>query len=240
SADAILLVEGLAALPARGQPRGDKLDGTWEITAMIEDGALVSADTIKNKYAHDGRVIISGQTLQFEVPGTGQKRSVLFVADSKARPKTIDLGGTDKTNGKGIYMLDSDVCMLCIGEPRSPGRPTEFAAPKGSPNILMTLKRIAGNEIVPVQADVVPPVNKDAELTKSLLGTWGHQDDDWIYLYTLNPDGTFMATQNYKHKFGKLFHEDVRSSGTWKIQDGLMLATITASTDRERLQQVSS
>jgi hypothetical protein len=37
-----------------------------------------------------------------------------------------------------------------------------------------------------------------------------------------------------------MFHQDVRSSGTWKVQDGVVIVTVTTSTDRERRGQVGS
>ena len=37
-----------------------------------------------------------------------------------------------------------------------------------------------------------------------------------------------------------MFHQDVRSSGTWKVQDGVVLVKIDTSTDKERRGQLFS
>jgi hypothetical protein len=37
-----------------------------------------------------------------------------------------------------------------------------------------------------------------------------------------------------------MFHQDVRSSGTWKVLDGVVIVNITTSTDKERRGQVGS
>jgi hypothetical protein len=37
-----------------------------------------------------------------------------------------------------------------------------------------------------------------------------------------------------------MFHQGLRSSGTWKVQDGVAVLNITTSTDKERRGQVGS
>jgi uncharacterized protein (TIGR03067 family) len=246
-------VVGLAGLGFGQASDADKLQGTWEITALVDDGALVPEDVVRSRFAQDGRFTITGQSISLTSPDTLQTRAILFVIDEKASPRTIDLAGTEKTGGKGIYLLSDDVIMICLSEPGTKERPTEFSAKKGSPYMLVTLKRVkaAANRPAPPAAPeptkaapatrpVAPAKASDDDLRKSLIGTWGHQSDEWVTLFTVNADGTFSSTRDYKKKFGKLFHEDVRSSGTWKLQDGVVLCTITASTDRDLRNQVFS
>jgi hypothetical protein len=73
-----------------------------------------------------------------------------------------------------------------------------------------------------------------------LLGNWGHQDEDKVEMMTFNPDGTFSATRTWKKGFQRIFHEDVRSSGTWKVEHSIAIMNITASTDPELRNQVYS
>jgi len=272
------------APPAAG---AEILDGTWKITALIEDGTQVPDDQIRWRYAYDGIFTIKGQTVTFRYPGTGIQRTVLFVRDTNANPKSIDLLGAEKTGGKGIYTATGDSLVLCIGEPGVNTRPTEFSAKKGSPYVLMMLRKVANPEVpkapvttvsnsnpplpapmplVPAPgtqpAPVVTPappvpvvpgpvlvpvavpqpvlVNADDQIRNILYGTWGHQDEDYNYTYTFNRDGTLSSLRTYKKQFGKIFHEDVRSSGTWKVQDGVILTTITTSTNRDLVNQISS
>lgn len=222
----------------------EKLQGTWEITALVDDGTVVPQNIIRSRFAQDGRFTISGQSLRFLTPSTLQQRAVLFTIDEKASPKTLDLAGSEKTGGQGVYLLADDVLIICIGEPGTKVRPIEFAAPKGSPNLLMTLSRV---KVVPGKAPpekkaepAVPRAMTDDELKKALIGTWGHQNDDYVMLVTLNTDGTFSSSREYKRRFGRLFNDNVRSSGTWKLQDGVVVATITASTDKDLRNQVFS
>lgn len=221
------------------QSDGSRLQGTWEITSVVDEGVLVPDDLVRARYAQDGRFTIKGQTITFLTPGTHQQRTILCVLDDKVSPKTIDLGGAERTNGKGIYLLADDVLMLCIAEPGVRRRPTEFSARKGEPQLLMTLKRVKPAAVAQPRLET-PAQIKDDELRKALLGTWGHQDDEWVRLFTLNADGTFGSTRTYKKKFGKLFHENMRSSGTWTLKDGVVFCTVTNSTDSDQINQVFS
>jgi hypothetical protein len=73
-----------------------------------------------------------------------------------------------------------------------------------------------------------------------LVGTWGHQDADSIHYITLGNDGSLSTTMTWKDQFKQLFHQDVRSTGTWDVQDGVVRMNISNSTDRERRGQTGS
>ncbi|MCE9534282.1 MAG: hypothetical protein K8T89_24650, partial [Planctomycetes bacterium] len=120
--------------------------------------------------------------------------------------------------------------------------PTDFTARKGEPQILLTLKRVkATDKNSDPQPKEMPPVaTRDEELRKTLPGTWGHKNEDWLTMFTLNSDGTFSSRRSYTKKFGKLFNEDVTSSGNWKLAEGVVICTVTASTDKDSRNQVFS
>lgn len=229
----------------------DQLQGTWQITAMLDDGMLVPEEVVRTRYISDLRITFSAQSLSFLVPNSFQPRTILFVLDEKANPKTIDLGGAEKVGGKGIYLLQGDTLMVCLAEAGVEKRPAEFSAPKASPQLLMTLKRVQATpqitttaqpqpqpQPIVVPAPVAPPT--DEIMRKMLVATWGHQDEDWVVLFTFNVDGTFSSQRTYKDKFGKLFHEAVRSSGKWKLENGVVICTIAASTDKQLVNQIFS
>ena len=219
----------------------EKLEGTWEITAFMEEGVIVPNELVEMKYAKNSRFTINGQSISFISPGATQKHSVLFVLDEKATPKTIDLAGSDKTGSKGIYLLSDDTLLICFSEPGSKERPTEFSAKKGEPNLLLTLKRVKATSVPATPVKEEPQVAlKDADMQKSVLGTWGHKTDEWLVKHTLNADGTFSTKRAYTKKFGKVFNKDVTSSGTWKLEDGVILCKITASTDKDMQNQIYS
>jgi hypothetical protein len=59
-------------------------------------------------------------------------------------------------------------------------------------------------------------------------------------MMTFNPDGTFSSTRTWKKGFQRVFHEDVRSSGTWKVENGIVIINITASTEPDLRNQIYS
>jgi uncharacterized protein (TIGR03067 family) len=244
----LALVVGLSVLlsPTDGQPTApvNSLDGTWQITALIDDGEVFSLALIKERLARDARLVISGQTISLSKPGKGEKKELLFVNDPKASPATLDLAGTDQSGGKGIYLLSGDTLMVCLSGPGIAVRPTEFASKEGSNDLLMALKRVADNTPAGAAAAVPPAPIKgrptDEEARKMLIGTWGHQDKNKVEYYTLNADETFSAMTNFKRGISTLFEDDIRSSGTWKLRDGVLISQINTSTDRDKRGQVHS
>lgn len=222
------------ALSARGQT----LDGTWEITAVIDNGRVVDANEVRRNYAADGRVVIRGNQVEMVVPAIYQTKRLPFAVDTKQSPMTFDLAGAEKTGGRGILMAGSDSLLLCLSG-RGQGRPASFASNPGSGNLLVTLRRATEN-LTPIGQPPAAPSYKDDVLRQMLVGTWGHQDDESIHYLTFNNDGTANTTTTWKDQFKQLFHQDVRSKGNWKVQDGVVTVTIDASTDGERRGQSGS
>jgi uncharacterized protein (TIGR03067 family) len=217
------------------------LDGAWEITAVIDDGRVIQPTDVLLNYAADGRVVVRGQTVELVVPQTYQRKRLPFVVDDTKSPMTFDMAGAEKTGGRGIFVAGKDSLVVCLAS-RDRDRPAAFASLPGSGNLLVTLKRTAagdGNSPFPGQPPAMPSY-EDEQLRRMLTGTWGHQDADSIHYITLNGDGSFSATMQWKDNFKQMFHQDVRSSGNWKVQDGVVITNITQSTDKERRGQVGS
>ncbi len=230
------LLESFAARSAAAQ----SLDGTWEISAVIDNGRVVEPTDVLLNYAADGRVIIRGQTVELVVPMTFQRKRLPFVVDNTKSPMNVDLAGAEKTGGRGIFLASKDTLVLCLSS-RDRGRPTTFASLPGSGNLFVTLKRTsAGDSSSPSPSPPTAPSYEDEQLRRMLVGTWGHQDADSIHYITLNGDGSLSATMTWKDRFKQMFHQDVRSSGTWKVVDGVVIVNITTSTDKERRGQVGS
>lgn len=228
----------LVADPTQAQ----SLDGTWEITAVVDDGRVIDPANVMLNYAADGRVVIQGQQVTLVVPMTFQRKRLPFVVDDSKSPMTVDLAGSEKTGGRGIFLASKDTLILCLAG-RDRGRPPAFASLPGSGNLLVTLKRTSsdtGGSPLPGPPQPGPPSYEDEQLRRMLLGTWGHQDAESVYYITMNPDGSMSATMTWKDNFKQMFHEDVRSSGTWKVVQGVVIVTINESTDRERRGQVGS
>lgn len=245
-----LFLVGLAGgqAPPTSEPG---LDGTWQIVTLIDDGALIPPQSISDQFVKDARITISGNTLSLSRPGDVEPRKLPFVADPQATPKTLDLAGATKTGSKGIYLHDGNTLIVCLGGPSSTERPTEFGSCPGSGKVFMTLRRVIDTPPAPAPQPPVPvaqpapvdqpqpvAVNRDTTYREQLIGTWGHQNDDLVAYTTLNPDGTFSSTLTWKRGFRKMFHEDVRNSGTWKVEDGSLVTRVTASTDKKQQNQL--
>lgn len=215
------------------------LDGEWEITALIDDGELFSIKSVKESLIKDARLKISGQTISFVKPGTSNEKKLIFVTNSKVSPATVDIGGTEKTSGKGIYMVSSDTLLVCLSGHGVTVRPTSFASDAKSDTMLMTLKRVQSSPSAPAPAPAKEKFSDD-KLKKMIVGTWGHQTSERVEYYTFNGDGSFSAIRTWKRGIRKLFDEDSRSSGTWKVLDGVVIVSVSKSTDRDLQGQVFS
>lgn len=220
---------------------GQTLEGTWEITAVIDDGRVVQPTDVLLNYAADGRVVIRGQIVELVVPQTYQRKRLPFAVDDTKSPMAFDMAGAEKTGGRGIFLAGKDSLVLCLAS-RNHERPATFGSLPGSGNLLVTLKRVdaAGSSVpLPTQPPATPSY-EDEQLRRMLVGTWGHQDADSIQYLSLGSDGNFTSTTQWKDNFKQMFHQDVRSSGTWRVQDGVVIMNLAQSTDKERRGQVSS
>lgn len=242
-----LFLFGLAPTVGGDQER-ERLQGDWLISSVIDDGQMVADSVVKTHLVHEGRVSIRGALLTFINPENFQLHEAAFVLMPDVRPKAINLAGQGRTRSKGIYMLDGDSLVVCLAPPEAKSRPDEFGSPKGSKNLLIWLKRAKAAPATTVSrtAPVVekkpatPPVDAAEKMRKQLVGTWGHQNADDVVLITFNPDGSFSSTRTPKHGFRKIFREPVRTSGAWKLEEGIIVVRVTASTERDLQGQILS
>lgn len=228
----------LVALAGNTAVDAQSLDGVWEITAVIDDGRVISPTEIRSNYAADGRVTINGQVAQFILPMTYQRKQLPFAVDVSRSPARLDLAGAEKTGGRGIILPSKDSMILCLAS-RDRDRPTSFSSQPGSGNLFVTLNR-ASTDASSAPTPGQPPTYDDEQLRRMLVATWGHQDEESIHYFTFNEDGSMSAMMQWKDNFKKMFHQDVRSSGTWKVQDGVVLVKIDTSSDKERRGQLFS
>ena len=208
--------------------QAQSLDGVWDINAVIDDGRVVSPNDIRTNYAADGRVTINGQVAQLILPMTYQRKQLPFAVDVSRSPARLDLAGAEKTGGRGIILPSKDSLILCLAS-RDRDRPTSFSSQPGSGNLLVTLSRASGDAgTTPTPGQ--PPTYTDDQLRRMLAGTWGHQDEETIHYLSLNADNSVTDTMTWKDEnFKKMFHQDVRSTGSWKVQDGVVLVKIDSS-----------
>lgn len=224
------------------------LQGKWRVAAVFEDGQSLAEKEIAAQLFADGTVTIDGPVISFLAPGAFEPRKLAFTVDARAEPKTIDLVGASRAGGKGIYLAAGDSLMVCLPGPKEDARPRDFGASKGSGRILIVFKRATGKEPAAAARPEAarpapqPPAAPRAadEMRKALIGTWGHQTEESVNYYTLNADGSFSAIMEWKKTLKKTFSENVRVSGTWKVENGVIIATVKTATDANLRDQVYS
>ena len=231
------------AAPAAPPVATDALDGTWELVALVEEGRPVPLDLVKQTLIKDARLTIDRGFIGFVRPD-GSGRTLPFVVNAAARPKTIDIAGTQSFGGKGVYLRDGDTLLVCLGEHPGDARPAGLLSLPGEKATQLTLTRVGpvpADAPKPAPAPLPEPAPPAAGFARdALFGTWGHQDDKTVFKVTLNPDGTFSSVRTYKRGFRKLFDEEDRASGTWRLTDGFLVYTTTAATGRGQVGQVTS
>jgi uncharacterized protein (TIGR03067 family) len=107
----------------------DRLQGFWTLESAAMNGLPVETvppDKLEVTLQFQGDELTVSRT-------NGQSQEGIFVLDETARPRTIDLMGS---NGRGLYIyrLEGERLVLCIGEERV--RPTDFSS-KGGRQLLV-------------------------------------------------------------------------------------------------------
>jgi len=239
------------------------LEGSWGIISIVDNGEVLPARVVFEKFTEDGRITINGNTVRCKHPVRKDIQQMACVVDPSKTPPAIDLAGAENVNSKGIYSLQGDMLTFCFGSPDVLTRPDRFSAPVGSRKLLIVMHRVPTTEppappvlvqpavvVAPIPARQPPPPVPVAPsavpvaapvITKDkVIGTWGHQDEHKISYNTFNPDGTFTGLVTYKNGFQKIFHVEERRSGTWNLAEGVVTLRYTGSTDKKDIGQVFS
>lgn len=238
-----LTVAALLVSPTAVFAQAASLDGTYQVTMMVDDGDVMTPTRISEHYIQNGQVLISGKTIRFVQPISGKVKEMAFLANADASPRTIDLAGNEKIGSRGIYQVDGNSLMICLCSPEENRRPKDFTFHKGSNNIFIALNRTSATtpKATPIPTTPVTPAQKTAaDMRRMIVGTWGHQDSERQVVTTLNNDSTFSSVLTYKSGFKKVFVGEVRSSGTWTMDNGVVVFRISGSTDSDRVNQVYS
>ena len=247
----------LSMLALLTQPAADDnklIQGKWKVVTVLENGRSLTEQEIATKLVSDGFFTVDGLVISFLPPGQFEHKKIPFVLNSSAQPRAIDLMGTAKIGATGVYLLSGDSLMLSFPGPGEKGRPGDFGNAVGSHRVLVVLQRgaaggTATSKVAPASTSsaasaglpkLPPAPTVMQDMRQRLIGTWGHQTEESITYYTLNTDGTFSTTLDWKSGLHNTFKSDQRSSGTWDLNNGVIVATIKASTDSHLQNQVYS
>lgn len=128
----------LAAEPAKeGKARKDqdRLQGTWVFASLEANGRKSADDDLRNS-----ELVIKGTAMK-PVPDNPDLK-ISFKLDPSTDPRLIDITVNERVL-EGIYKFDGDDVKICLYTAEGvKQRPTEFAAPEGSNNLLVVLKRV--------------------------------------------------------------------------------------------------
>jgi uncharacterized protein (TIGR03067 family) len=117
--------------------KGDTIQGTW-VPSAAELGGKTFPDEVRKTI----KLVLKGDQYTVTV-GTQADRGTCKL-DPSAKPKALDITGTDGPN-KGrrilaIYDRDGDTLRVCY-DLSGKGRPTEFSTKAGTTLFLVTYKR---------------------------------------------------------------------------------------------------
>ena len=143
SCSLVVLAVGFASLASSDDAKGDaeKLQGTWQASEAVANGEPIPKEQIPRI-----KLVFGGEKVTFHLPdGDGKPVDMSFRLDPSKKPKGVDftvVSGADMGNTvEGIYELNGDMLRVCFAMGKAAKRPTEFAAPKKSGLVVLTLKR---------------------------------------------------------------------------------------------------
>lgn len=115
----------------------ERLQGSWRVTALIVDGAALSAGMIG-----DAHVVVKGD--HFESLGMGARFEGKIRIDTSRRPRSFSIlftRGPEKGNvNHGIYELRGNRWKLCLATKGGPA-PHDFVSEPGSGFAIEMLER---------------------------------------------------------------------------------------------------
>ncbi len=214
-----------------------QLQGQWEVIELSEDGHVIPPEAIPEWLPSGGKLEIAESAILTTSPADGKKSAKVFSIDATQYPKGIDIFTRNKKEAVGIYRFDEGRLIVCLCDPEAGSRPPEFSAKEGSKRMLMVLKRVAADPKAKIAAvetakPSAPPESKaaariltDAEIVKSLIGTWRFQDEAGALIVSLAENGTWSTVRETTQMqlFQKVFVRTPISSGNWRVDQGILV-----------------
>jgi uncharacterized protein (TIGR03067 family) len=143
----LLLATGLRAADNNDTLKGDKgkLQGKWQIASVAVDDKVIKREDVPKQWkgTFEKDLFVEGD--RFGQVGYSKAR---FELDGTRAPKQITVrDDAGKLTFRGIYSLDGDTLKVCMnGDGSDVRRPEEFATKKGTPLLLIVLKKTPGDK----------------------------------------------------------------------------------------------
>src|SRR4051812_20429399 len=78
------------------------LQGTWKVTALVENGKSLSQKEIALEHCGDGGLVVEANTARLPPPGLFDRRKMVYVLTPTTNPKPIARAGGKRVNRRGI------------------------------------------------------------------------------------------------------------------------------------------
>jgi uncharacterized protein (TIGR03067 family) len=135
------LMAGLALAAADPEVRKDedRLQGTWKVTSIENDGKKADPKTFAG-----WKLVVAGNKMT-ALDGNDVVDDHTFTLAAAAKPPALDLvplmGEKKAKTVKGIYRLEGDTLTVCVSEPDAKERPKEFRSVEGTSHTLVVFQR---------------------------------------------------------------------------------------------------
>jgi RNA polymerase sigma-70 factor (ECF subfamily) len=111
-----------------------KLQGSWAVVAVTENGREIAEDEVK---ARNAEIVFAGDKLTVQI--RGKAKEFTYRLDPARKPRHIDMV-EDGMTSKGIYLLEKGTLKICMAKDNDE-RPAEFTAPSDSNRVLLVLEK---------------------------------------------------------------------------------------------------
>jgi uncharacterized protein (TIGR03067 family) len=138
----LLLAVGVSAADNKDTLRGDKgkLQGKWQIVSVAIEDRVIKRDDVPREWkgTFEKDLFVEGERF-----GQVGYSSAKIEVDETRDPKQITVRGDGgKLTFRGIYFLEGDNLKVCMnGDGSDVRRPEEFVTKKGTPLLLIVLKK---------------------------------------------------------------------------------------------------
>lgn len=147
SAASLLLTSGFSPADNKDTPKGDKekFQGKWQIVSIATEDKVIKREDVPREWkgTFEKDLFVEGDRF-----GQVDYSNAKVKLDDTCDPKKITVEDNDgKLRFRGIYSLDGDTLKVCMnGDGTDVRRPEEFVTKKGTPLMLIVLKKAPGDK----------------------------------------------------------------------------------------------